>query len=402
MGSIQVRGTRDRPRVYLSFRVGTKADGSAAYVMRRFRGLLNKAEGKKELARIETAISRGEPWEPSKVPQDDVGDLLDRWADTLKNRGAYEDRLIIRRDLVPRFRGLKIDQLTVRTALKWLEELGATTMAPQTQRHRFTLLSRFFGWAIESELTDTNPCLMVPRGRRPSARRQKDIAWLDDDGMIPAIMEGLGSSLGLVYYLARFSGMREGEAAGLRMSDLEWLGEGLIRVRYSFNGELKESRNGSKPVKWSPAPVDVLDVLGLHVKRRKLQGAKEEDLVFPYIRPEKRRGRTRTSSWKDWPGWHPKEIRSMWRDVANQLGLPKVLTFYGASRHTFTTKALKAGASLDEVSAALGHADPTTTKRYYDHLIRRNFAPILRQGLSAISSTPTAGTEVDAQSERTG
>ena len=116
MGSIQVRGTRDRPRVYLSFRVGTKADGSAAYVMRRFRGLLNKAEGKKELARIETAISRGEPWEPSKVPQDDVGDLLDRWADTLKNRGAYEDRLIIRRDLVPRFRGLKIDQLTVRTA----------------------------------------------------------------------------------------------------------------------------------------------------------------------------------------------------------------------------------------------------------------------------------------------
>ena len=79
----------------------------------------------------------------------------------------------------------------------------------------------------------------------------------------------------------------------------------------------------------------------------------------------------------------------MWRDVANQLGLPKVLTFYGASRHTFTTKALKAGASLDEVSAALGHADPTTTKRYYDHLIRRNFAPILRQGLSAISSTLT-------------
>jgi integrase len=397
-----MRGTRDRPRVYLSFRTGTKADGKPAYVMRAFKGLRTKKDARTELARIELAISRGEPWEPPQELQDDAGDLLSRWADQLSNRAAYEDRLIVRRDLVPRFRGMKVGQLTVRVVLEWLAELAATEMASQTQRHRFTLLSRFFGWAIESEIADTNPCLMVPRGRRPSAKREKDIPWLDDDALIPAIMRELGASLGLVYYLARFSGMREGEAAGLRMSDLEWLGEGLIRVRYSWNGELKESKRGSKPVKWVPAPIDVDDVLGMHLKRRRLQGAKDEDLVFPYARPQGRPGKARTSAWREWDGYHPKVLRSTWRTAADNSGLPKDLTFYGASRHTFTTKALKAGASLDEVSTALGHADPTTTKRYYDHLIRRTFAPVLRQGLSAAESTQSAGTGADGRSGRTG
>jgi hypothetical protein len=63
--------------------------------------------------------------------------------------------------------------------------------------------------------------------------------------------------------LARFAGLREGEAAGLRMSDLEFLHEGLIRVRFSVDGELKESKNGSKPVKWAPSPADAEDVLAL-------------------------------------------------------------------------------------------------------------------------------------------
>jgi integrase len=156
-------------------------------------------------------------------------------------------------------------------------------------------------------------------------------------------------------------------------------------------------------VKWAPAPVDAEEMLSLHIKRRRLQGAKAEDVVFPYDRPERGRpGRVRTSSWKGWDGWHPKQIRSTWRKVADDLGLPKDLTLYGASRHTFTTKALKAGASLDEVSAALGHADPTTTKRYYDHLVRKAFPSVLRQGLTAAQPAPSGGNGDDGRSGRTG
>ncbi|HVT07746.1 MAG TPA: hypothetical protein VHO67_09815 [Polyangia bacterium] len=155
---------------------------------------------------------------------------------------------------------------------------------------------------------------------------------------------------------------------------------------------------GSKPVKWVPAPTDALSVLSIHIKRRRLQGAKAEDVVFRYAVPPGRRARARTSEWKGWEGWHPKEIRVRWREVADAFGLPKELTFYGASRHSYTTKALTAGASVDEVSAALGHAAPTTTKRYYDHLVRRSFAPVLRMGLSEVRRAASAGSEDGGQS----
>jgi integrase len=176
--------------------------------------------------------------------------------------------------------------------------------------------------------------------------------------------------------------MRVGESAGLRMSDLEWLREGTIRVRYSFNGELKESKNGSKPDKWVPAPIDAVDVLKLHIHRRRLQGAGAEDLVFPYANAS-RFGKVRSSEWKDWAGWHPKEIRAKWRAACDKLGLPKDLTFYSSSRHTYVTKALIANNPLDQVSAAIGHADPATTKKYYSHYIRKDFAAGLRQGLTS-------------------
>jgi hypothetical protein len=52
------------------------------------------------------------------------------------------------------------------------------------------------------------------------------------------------------------------------------------------------------------------------------------------------------------------------------------MTWYQATRHH-----LSRGASLDEVSGAVGHSSPIVTKRFYDHYVRRSFSPKLRAGL---------------------
>jgi integrase len=390
MGSITKRGTRTAPKFYLSFRAGVRADGSPAYVMRAAKGITSMADARTELARIELAIARGESWEVESEVIEDMAAVLDRWSAGITNRAAYEDRLIVRRDLVPRWRGWKVADVKAKDVIQWLDELAKTTMAPQTQRHRYTLLSRFFSWCIESELADANPCLMVPKGRRPAARRVKEPMVLEDDAMVPKLMAAMPDDLGLMFYLSRFAGLRPGEVAALRMSDMEWVGEGTIRTRHSFNGELKESKNGSKPVKWVPAPVDAADVLGLHLKRRKLQGAGPEDLVFLYTRPGIL-GRKRTDpKWAGWGGWHRKEMQDQWRAACDKLGLPKDLKFY-TGRHSYVTKALVADNPLDQVSAAIGHADPSTTKKYYAHYIRKDFAAGLRQGLTSAAANDGSG-----------
>jgi hypothetical protein len=44
-----------------------------------------------------------------------------------------------------------------------------------------------------------------------------------------------------------------------------------------------------------------------------------------------------------------------------------------------------AGASLDEVSAAIGHSSPVVTKRFYDRFVRKHYTLILRAGLTGLT-----------------
>ncbi len=93
-------------------------------------------------------------------------------------------------------------------------------------------------------------------------------------------------------------------------------------------------------------------------------------------------------------------IESRWEAVAPEHGVS--LTWYQATRHTFTTRALEAGASLDEVSAALGHSSPVVTKRYYDHFVRKSFSPVLRQGLGFDKEPAGEGEVVPLRKARKG
>ncbi|MEM9490073.1 MAG: tyrosine-type recombinase/integrase, partial [Myxococcota bacterium] len=67
-----------------------------------------------------------------------------------------------------------------------------------------------------------------------------------------------------------------------------------------------------------------------------------------------------------------------WTVVRDELNLGE-MTWYQATRHSFTSRLLSNGASLDEVSAALGHSSPVVTRRYYDHFVRKSFSPIMRE-----------------------
>jgi hypothetical protein len=83
------------------------------------------------------------------------------------------------------------------------------------------------------------------------------------------------------------------------------------------------------------------------------------------------------------------------------------LTWYEATRHSFTNRMLEAGASLDEVNAAPGHSSPVVTRRYYDHFIRRSFSPLVRGGLGIAPATVKAtiihiGKDVSTGREKSG
>ena len=209
----------------------------------------------------------------------------------------------------------------------------------------------------------------MPTGKRPQQASKTDTPWLDDLAVVRRLVADLPKPFGLMFYLGHFSGMRTGELCGLRTADLEEIGEGRIRVRFTYDGApLKEDKHCRGLSKVVPAPLDAAAVLGAWLAQRKADGAGPEDLVF-----------VRTRGKCVGTAYDKKDVGRAWSAAAQREGL--ALTWYQATRHSFVSRSLKAGASLDEVSAAVGHSSPVVTRRWYDHMVRKDFSATMRQGM---------------------
>jgi integrase len=295
------------------------------------------------------------------------GPLMEEWMAALSNRNAQDDRSRVRRHLLPVFADLTLKAVTLPVVMRWIDRMRADgKLAPASMRHCLNQLSRFFSWAIERGYASLNPVKQIPTGKRPQQPHKRDTPWLDDDAIVRRIIHALPEPVGLMFYLGNRSGLRTGELAGLRMADLDGLAEGAVRVRFSYAGPLKEDKAGIGKVKWAPAPDDAPAFLGPWLAQRRAQGAGPEDFVFPCAN----RGASH---------YRKEYIEGCWERVAKSLSLS--LTWYQATRHSFVTRSLAGGATLDEVSSAVGHSSPVVTRRYYDHHVRRSFSPTLRNGL---------------------
>ena len=189
-----------------------------------------------------------------------------------------------------------------------------------------------------------------------------------------------------MFYLCNRSGLRTGEAAGLRISDMAFVAEGLIRVRFSYDGPLKEDKKGAGKVKWVPAPEDCAEFLGDWLEQRKAARRWARSARVSMCAAQGTLLRERNASRRVGKRHAPKHVgarevllKKKGDKIANEV--KPTMTWYQATRHSFVSRHLSRGASLDEVSAAVGHSSPVVTKPIYDHYVRRTFSPRLRAGL---------------------
>jgi len=389
MGDIIDRGTRDKPKWYVRY---VDADGTRR--MRLVHDARTKGDARAALAEVEGRVRRGLMGIPQAEESKACGPLMDSWIATLTNRDKQNDTTRYNRHLRPYWSARSLDDVqALSSVMAWLDHQRATTgLSEASVRHSLGLLSRFLGWAIERGIAKTNPVAMIPRARRPKVSpKAADRAWIRDDAVVVAFMKALEPPLDLMFYLGNRSGMRPGEVAGLRMGDLAFISDGTIRVAHSYGGPLKEDKGseGTGKVKWVPAPDDFKDHLGAWLNRRKIAGAKEDDLVFPYVPPH-RPTRKRSTSWT---GYTRAFLRDAWQQARTKvlaensdIDIPESIGWYEATRHSFVSRNLESGASLDEVSNALGHSSPKVTQDNYNHFVRKKFSDKLTAGLSTTRS----------------
>lgn len=381
MASIVKRGTRAAPQFHVKW-IATTADGKPKQIWKRLRGVETRKQATDELARIERALDKGEDPFPVRIEPTAVKVQMEKWAASLENRNAPSDRTIVMKHLIPRFGQMVPKEITKTVIVRWLDEMKeATELSTQTQRHLLSTLSRFFEWLGERDDEINNPVKKISRESRPKVKHRPR-EWLDDESKLAELLSVLPYPIDLMLALGNRTGMRLGEICGLRMSDLDHLAKGFVTVSRSYAGPLKEDdqEGNIRREKKVPAPADAEEALKLHLARRRLNGAKADDLVFAPVKPPKRRRRVA------WSGFNRGHINDVWRTACKAVGLvgedgrTPTVSWYGATRHTMASRAKRDGLGAEQIAEAMGHKGTAMVDKFYfgRGTQRETFAPALR------------------------
>lgn len=207
-------------------------------------------------------------------------ELADRWLETRANekRSKAEDESIIRKHLRPALGALALRAIFGEHVERYKNERDS--LSPKTVANHLTLLGTMLRLAVELGWLASAPII-----RKPSVDPDDDTdqPWLRTEGEIVAVLEAARAEIEpddpcseipvVLYSAAQFTGMRAGEIAGLRWSDVD-LERRTIHVRRSYDGKTK--------TRASRRHVPIVDALLPTFRAWRLRcSITEGDFVFP-------------------------------------------------------------------------------------------------------------------------
>jgi integrase len=389
--------TREGPRWYWKA-VITKADGSRKPVVRR--GYLTRAAALAGMREALGESERGEFIDPSRQL---LGGYLDEWLAGLRLEASTiaSYRIIIRCHVKPYIGDVPLASLTtarIDALYRQLEregrrdtkgELAGKGLGLSTVRYVHTVLSAALAAAVSAGQLRANPAAKAhpPTGKQVKAQQREMHPWTT--GQLAAFLgwSKEHSSYHVLWLVLAMTGMRRGEALGLRWRDVD-LDAGTIAVRRGarmirYKGEPGEVHEGpTKGHKARVVDVDAATVAVLRGWRRErgtmaLQLARDDALVFGTIENGLRNPEHVSQTFK--------AAVARCRRALGDGALPMIRLH--DLRHTHATLLLAAGKRVEVVSERLGHASPMITLTVYAHVrpgdqrdAAEVLASLLRQG----------------------
>lgn len=359
-GSIYYDKGRDR---WVATYVTTWRDGKP---VRTKRSAKSRAGAARKLTQLKEDI-RGRRLPAGKTPT--VAEWMTYWlrevvanrnkASTVAAYGTYVNRYI-----VPLLGGHKLDRLTpehIEAAWRVLEtagcpgKVGAKPLSSTSVHQAHVILSRALKVAMQRGYLTSNPATLMDAPPVRNAAMEV-LTKAHAQAVVAAARETRNAARWTVAFTL---GLRQGEALGLRWSDVD-LERGVVIVRHSLGrvtgqglvlGQVK-SRKGERPI---VLPKPLLAELKAH---RSAQNAErlaagswwqESDHVFanPDGRPI-----------------DPKADWTAWRALLSKADVPPVRLH--AARHTAITMLLAMGVKPQVVKEIAGHAKFSTTEAYID------------------------------------
>lgn len=333
-----------------------------------------QAEVRKKMTAFSAELDNGVMTEPSKMT---VGQWLDIWraeySGGIKSSTVDQYRTQVEQHLKPAFGAVKLDKLTAPMIQKLYNQKqrerkadpkGHEGLSAKSIKNLHGVLHEALERAVKLGYIKVNPCdaCELPRIER------HEIQPLTNEEVGKFLKAIRGHKYERLFTVMVFSGMRQGEALGLRWSCVD-LVAGTIRVdrqlqkeRVSGGGggyHLVETKTSNiRTITLAPFVVEVLKVQKkAQAEQRLLMGQdwkNEWNLVFTHEN-----------------GGHlaAKTTYDCFKLISKKIGLETARLH--DLRHTFATLSLQNGDDLKTVADALGHSNISTTANIYAHVTER-------------------------------
>lgn len=233
-------------------------------------------------------------------------------------------------------------------------------MMPATILRIHSIISSALDLAVRYDWADRNVAKNArpphPRKREPDpptpelAARLLNLVWAEDE------------EFGLYLWTAITTGARRGEVSALRENRFDF---GRQQVRVSANYIVKQGNRIEKAPKDGEGRVLSLDLLTCELLRERFQRRRTEARALGVEVPEDAFafspdpvGRT---------PWNPDTMTHRYRRYARRVGIASSLK---ELRHYSATQLLAAGTDLNTVAGRLGHAEGSTTLKFYAQFTR--------------------------------
>lgn len=357
--------------------------GTGKQKQRSFSGKTAK-EVREKMQAAAVELSEKTYQEPDKMT---LSEWLDKWEAVylakVKPLTVASYHTVINTHIKPALGAVKLQALTTDDIQTFYRSLEKETkerkaLSPKTIKNVHGVLHRALNKAVEVKHIRFNPAAAC---ELPKVVK-KEIAPIDAPE-IPAFLEAIqGHRFETLYTVTLFTGMREGEALGLKWKCVDFK-SGTIRIDKQLQ---KEKKKGGKldfvPLKndktrtITPAPM-VMQLLKRHraeqieTRFKACELWQENDLVF-----SDEIGRPLIAH----------TVYMNFKRIAEKMGRPD-LRFHDL-RHSYAVASIRAGDDVKTVQGNLGHATATFTLDVYGHVteqMKRDSADRMEQYIKTIT-----------------
>ena len=298
-----------------------------------------------------------------------VAELLGRWLDHVEDLGRspatlYNYRRYVTKELVPVIGAVRLSKFTAGHLDRLYSALRRRGLAPATIRQIHAIMRAALHQAVRWGLVSRNVASLASAPSQP--QREQHPPTADEVMALIRAAEALEPMLGLFVRVVAATGMRRGEACGLRWSDVD-LDAGRLTVQRSHLA--LPGAVGDHPTKTRSVRTVTLDPATVAALKSAWRAARQLARFAGVDDDARRAGYVFSFDADGVSAWRGDTVSARWIRTRRAAGVTGVRLH--DLRHWQATQLLDAGVPVPTVAARLGHADGTTTMKIYAHRTAR-------------------------------